>query len=186
MRCGTYALHTCAAPDCKVGIARGLLMCPGHWSRVSADLQRAVNAAWTAYKARAASGEELVGSDAHRNYYAARSAAIVAAGGEPLVKLALLPVAPVGEHQAMTHLNRGSAPHEWKRTTVEDYPPSPRGDELARLRLDHPTLQRREVCTALGISPSDHIALENGRLTLSDVQWAWALATARALGGGAP
>lgn len=76
--CGTRALHRCAAEGCKVGVGYGLLMCGPHWRQVPADLQQRVYDTLRAYKERAKRGDELVGSEEHRAYYAARAEAIAA------------------------------------------------------------------------------------------------------------
>lgn len=101
------------------------------------------------------------------------------------MKLTLIPVAPIGKRTTFAHVAYANKPHEWGPVEIDEYPPlDPRATELTRLRLDHPTLQRRPVANTLGISPADHSALENGRVTLSDEEWAWALWVVRELAGG--
>lgn len=103
------------------------------------------------------------------------------------MRLTLIPVAPTGERTVNAHIHYADRPHEWGAVAVDEYPPSPRGEELIRLRLDHATMTRRQVCAALGISPMECSALENGRMTLSDDDWTMALAAVRALvKGGEP
>ena len=98
------------------------------------------------------------------------------------MKLHLIAVQPTGTRTSPAFV----CPGGFRDVTTDVYPESPRGDELRMLRINHPTMQRREVANALGLSLSDHSALENGRMTLSDDEWAQALATVRALAGGAP
>ena len=97
------------------------------------------------------------------------------------MKLTLIDVPAIGSQRAMTHVHHADKPHGWEYTTVAAYPHSPRGGELLRLRLDHATLTRRQVATALGIEPWEHSALESGTATLSDEEWDAALTTVRAL-----
>lgn len=94
--------------------------------------------------------------------------------------------AAIREERAIAHVAYADKPHGWERTTVAVYPPSPRGDELLRLRLDHPTITRREVARALGLAPCGHSALENGTATLSDEEWEAALRIVRELAGKEP
>ena len=97
------------------------------------------------------------------------------------MKLTLIPVAPTGKRLVYGHIAHANKPHEWGPIEVDDYPPSPRGDVLRMLRLDHATLTRRQVCDALGIDPADSSALETGRLTLADDDWTAALSAVAAL-----
>ena len=97
------------------------------------------------------------------------------------MKLTLIPVAPTGKRTVYGHIAHADKPHEWGPIEADDYPASPNGDVLRMLRFDHATLTRRQVCDVLGIDPADSSALENGRLTLSDDEWAQALAAVAAL-----
>ena len=81
-------------------------------------------------------------------------------------RVTLIPVAPIGTERSMAFVNPGGP----REVELDVYPPSPRGDALRNLRVGC-DLGLRECARALGLSPVDVSALENGRATLSADDW---------------
>lgn len=102
------------------------------------------------------------------------------------MNLTLIPVPPCGSREAFTHVARTDGTHEWKTTIAADYPSTPRGDVLFGLRVSA-DVTRRQFADLLGITPEQECALEFGRMTLSDEDWARAIdAATKAFGRKTP
>ena len=98
------------------------------------------------------------------------------------MKLNLQRVEPIGSHTSKAFVNRGSAGCTLQTTHGEDYPKSEKGDALRALRISEndpspqaPFLSKGQAARVLGIEPSEYSELENGRYTLSDLEWEYAM-----------
>lgn len=92
------------------------------------------------------------------------------------VKFTVVPVAPIGSHETVAHVNRGHLGSGFEVIAVDDYPPHPRGDALRAARVDV-SLGLRDAAKILGVTPVDLSAVEHGRASFaSDAEWDRALA----------
>lgn len=129
--------HNCTAVGCKLIISTAKLMCPAHWGKVPADLQREVYATFRAYE-KACDGDEGVEAS-KRAYYNARGEAIAAvARAEGRFRDSVCVFIPRGDRFAVIRL----AKHEHR-------PEVPGGKLLAG--ETHEAAARREVLEKIGV-----------------------------------
>lgn len=129
--------HNCTAVGCKLIISTAKLMCPAHWGKVPADLQREVYATFRAYE-KACAGDEGVEAS-KRAYYNARGEAIAAvARAEGRFRDSVCVFIPRGDRFAAI------------RSTKHEYRPEVPGGKLAEGET-HDAAARREVFEEVGV-----------------------------------